>query len=62
LIKTYSGTHLLLAIPAKEREARALYAGFLLSSLCKNSENPEPRGKLPTGMAHSAIPAQAEIQ
>jgi len=58
---------------AKEREARAFYAGFRLSSLCKNpastqrikptppflqnrscknSENPDPHEKLPTGMAN----------
>jgi len=33
-----------------------------LQKLCKNPENPGPCEKLPTGMAHSAIPAQAGIQ
>ncbi|MDD9864635.1 MAG: hypothetical protein OXU54_08695 [Gammaproteobacteria bacterium] len=33
-------------ISAKERETRAFYAGFRLSRLCKNSENPYPQEKI----------------
>jgi len=47
---------------ANVRVPRYSSAGFRLSRLCKNSENPDPHEKLPTGMAHSAIPAKAGIQ
>jgi len=49
LIKTYPGTHLLLAIPAK-------------AGCGKTPKIQSCAKKLLAGMAHSAIPAKAGIQ